>query len=295
MPGVGAGRVDEDVGLVLQHLDAFGLFAGGGEAFSPEIRLLLREVGRGEAGLAGVIDVDPGEEVGTLEIGKRQQQVREIPLRIDDEGRDVVDRRLFEQGEAQARLAAAGHADADGVGDEVLRVVEDQVFGIVLLRRLVVVRTEVKDAELLEVLHGCSVSSVAESSARNGGDSTTSSGEPRKRFPPIRPAATIVLISVKRIGWDSLPLDPPYGLLLVLCAMATGFVVRQLTPATGIRVSKVPRAVGVEPLDLPVPVFADEESLGGLEQRRDAEIAIDLAEGEIGTSAALLLFTARRC
>ena len=40
---------------------------------------------------------------------------------------NAVDRRLFEQREAEAGLAAAGHADADGVRHQVLGVVEQQV------------------------------------------------------------------------------------------------------------------------------------------------------------------------
>ena len=53
---------------------------------------------------------------------------------------------------AQPGLAAAGHADADGVGHEVARVVEDGRFEL-FPGVEVVVATEVEEAELLEVLH----------------------------------------------------------------------------------------------------------------------------------------------
>ena len=46
---------------------------------------------------------------------------------VDADGRDAVDGGFLQQRQAQAGLAAAGHADADGVGRQVLRVVEHQV------------------------------------------------------------------------------------------------------------------------------------------------------------------------
>ena len=61
------------------------------------------------------------------EIRKRQQQVAEIALRVDADGRDAVDRRFLEQREAQPGLAAAGHADAHRVCGQVLRVIEHQI------------------------------------------------------------------------------------------------------------------------------------------------------------------------
>jgi hypothetical protein len=53
-------------------------------------------------------------------------QVAEIALRIDRERGNAVDRGFFEQREAEARLAAAGHADADRVRRQILRVVEQR-------------------------------------------------------------------------------------------------------------------------------------------------------------------------
>ena len=46
------------------------------------------------------------------EIGKGQQQVAEVALGVDRDRGDAVDRRFLEQRDAQAGLAAAGHADA---------------------------------------------------------------------------------------------------------------------------------------------------------------------------------------
>ena len=73
-----------------------------------------------DALLARVVLVDPRPKSSGARFGKRQQQVGEVALGVDDDRGDAVDRGLFEQRDAQAGLAAAGHADADGVGDEVL-------------------------------------------------------------------------------------------------------------------------------------------------------------------------------
>ena len=49
-------------------------------------------------------------------------------------------------------LAAAGHPDADGVGDEIAGIVEDQVVGG-LVRGGIVGPAQVEEAEFFEVLH----------------------------------------------------------------------------------------------------------------------------------------------
>ena len=68
----------------------------------------------------------PTAEVLGRQFREGQQQVGEVALRVNDDRRDAVDRGLLEQREAQAGLSAAGHADADGVGDKVLRVVQER-------------------------------------------------------------------------------------------------------------------------------------------------------------------------
>lgn len=50
--------------------------------------------------------IDPGQEVGGLEIGKRQQQVSEVALRVDRNCRNTVNCGPFQQGQAQACLSA---------------------------------------------------------------------------------------------------------------------------------------------------------------------------------------------
>src|SRR5262249_44480795 len=63
---------------------------------------------------------------------------------------DAVEQRLLDERQAQAGLAAAGHADAHRVGDEILRVIEDETRAR-LLGAEVIRSAEVEDAELLEV------------------------------------------------------------------------------------------------------------------------------------------------
>ena len=85
--------------------------------------------------------------------GEGEQEVREITLGIDEDGRDAVDRRFLDQGQAEAGLAAAGHAHADRVGDQIPRVVEDEIRAR-FSGRGVEGSPEVEHAQLLVVRHG---------------------------------------------------------------------------------------------------------------------------------------------
>ncbi len=74
---------------------------------------------------ARLVRVDPGPEVLGAELREGQQQVAEVALGVDRRSRGC--RRWRPPRAAQRQrpgLAAAGHADADGVRDEVARVVE---------------------------------------------------------------------------------------------------------------------------------------------------------------------------
>ena len=70
--------------------------------------------------------VDPRLEVARPKLGKGEHEIPEVPFGVDAQGGDAVDRRFFEQRQAEAGFAAAGHPDADRVGREVLRVVENR-------------------------------------------------------------------------------------------------------------------------------------------------------------------------
>jgi hypothetical protein len=86
-------------------------------------------------------------------VRKRQQQVAEIALRVDADGRNAVDAGLFEQREAEAGLAAACHPDADCMRREIAGVVQQQVVGG-CARCRVVFPAEIEHAKLFVVLHG---------------------------------------------------------------------------------------------------------------------------------------------
>ena len=101
---------------------------------------------------ARVVLVDPGKEVVGRQVGEGEKQVCQVALWIDDHRGDPVERRLLQEADAQARLAAAGHAHAHGMGHEVLRVIQQERF--VSRCRRASFASEVEHTELLEILHG---------------------------------------------------------------------------------------------------------------------------------------------
>ena len=126
-PGAAAGRVDRELGRRAQARDALRCLIPLGQALAPPLGLARRELLCVHARAGGFLSVDPGQEVFGGEVGEREQQVGQVALGVDRDHRDVVDQRLLEQAQGQPGLAAAGHADDDGVGGEVLRVVQDEV------------------------------------------------------------------------------------------------------------------------------------------------------------------------
>ena len=148
-----ARRVDREVGGVPQAPDARAVLAPLGQALLPHLGLLRREVVRREAlARRASSSLIQGRKSSGARSGNVEQQVAEVALRIDDDRRDAVDGGLLEQRQAEPGLAAARHADADGVRDEIARVVEQQVVPALLFREVERL-AEVERAELLEVLH----------------------------------------------------------------------------------------------------------------------------------------------
>ncbi len=121
--GVGAGGVDDEVGAIFQRLDALRALVPRCQAVAPGVGRLVGEGFRRHVLAPGVVGVDPGQEVLGLQVGEGQQQVGDVALGIDDDRRHLVQRGLFQQVDAEAGLAAAGHADADRVGGQVAGVV----------------------------------------------------------------------------------------------------------------------------------------------------------------------------
>ncbi len=149
---VGSRRVDGELGRVLQARDAAAVLVPLRQAGLPEVRLRGGPVVRRLAVPPRLVFVYPRAEVGRGEVRERQEQVAEVALRIDHDRRNAIDRGLLEQVDADARLAAAGHADADGVRDEIRRVVQ-QVSRLGGLRRRVDRAPKVEEPELLVIVH----------------------------------------------------------------------------------------------------------------------------------------------
>ena len=110
--------VDRHLDGLVQTADAVSGLSAGGKPVGPLLRRSLGQFLERDAIAFGGIGLDPGEKVGRREAGERQQHVGEVPLGIDDERGDAVDRSLLDEVDEQARLAAACHAHADGVGGD---------------------------------------------------------------------------------------------------------------------------------------------------------------------------------
>jgi Flp pilus assembly protein TadD len=88
-----------------------------------QVSAVLRgEAASGQA-LARASRRRPRAEILRGELREGEQQVAEVALGVDGDRRDAVDRGLLEQREAQAGLAAAGHADADRVRGDLRKAV----------------------------------------------------------------------------------------------------------------------------------------------------------------------------
>ena len=60
---------------------------------------------QGFAGATGLVRIDPGQEIGGQEIREVQQQVSDISLGIDHQGRDTLQGSFFQQVDAQTGFA----------------------------------------------------------------------------------------------------------------------------------------------------------------------------------------------
>ena len=163
-----AGRIDGAVDRAGEAGDALRGLIPLGQAAAPGLghgaRVLLAAVPGARRG-AGF---DPGQEVGLAQLRKGQQQVAEIALGVDGDHRDAVDRRLFDQRDAETGLAAAGHADAHGVRGQVLGVVEQRLAGGRAAGG-VDGAAEIEGAELFVVAHRCNPPVASVLPQRSGG------------------------------------------------------------------------------------------------------------------------------
>jgi hypothetical protein len=143
--------VDGEVRRSPEALDARPVLAPVGEPLLPRGGLLRGVVVRRNAGAPCLLLVDPRPEVLGGEPWECQEEIRQVPLGIDRDRRHAVDRGFFDKGQAQAGFAAAGHADANRVGQQVARVVQDRLAG--LPAGGIRPPPKVEDAELLKINH----------------------------------------------------------------------------------------------------------------------------------------------
>ena len=152
-PGGASRRVDRQVDRVAEPRDPRAILAPGSQPLAPLLGRLGGELLESESLPPCLVRIDPREEVLGTQLGKAQEQVAQVSLGIDRDHRDAVDRRLFQQGDSQPGLAAAGHPHANGVRGQVLRLVEQQVRRDLALLQVIGL-AEVKKPELFVVLHG---------------------------------------------------------------------------------------------------------------------------------------------
>ncbi len=150
--GAAARGVDRELGGGPEAFDPSPVLAPLGESLLPTLGLRRGERVRRLAVPPRLVLVYPRAELAGGESRERQQQVAQIALGVDRDHGDAVDGRFFDQRQAQAGLAAAGHADADGVRDQIAGVVEHQVVERPT-RVHVELAAEIEQPQLLEVLH----------------------------------------------------------------------------------------------------------------------------------------------
>ena len=151
-PGVAARRVQRQIGGVPQAADAVGVLSPLGQSLAPALGGLSGELIGREPFAHRLGRVHPGSEVLGAQLRKGEEEVAQVALRVDGDGRHAVERGLLQQGDAQAGLAAARHPHAQRVGGEILRLVEERLVAS-LPRLRVEYPAEVEHAQLVEVVH----------------------------------------------------------------------------------------------------------------------------------------------
>lgn len=158
--GIAPRRVDAAARGLAQAPDALTILAPVGQTHAPEIGLYGRVIGHRHALAPCVIGLHPRLELLSAQAGKSEHQVAQIPLGVDGDGRNSIQRRLFQQRDAQSRFAAAGHAHAHRVGGQIGGVVQQGRFqGLSALE--IVLSTQIEGSQLFEWLHARSSRAAA--------------------------------------------------------------------------------------------------------------------------------------
>ncbi len=142
-----ARREDGEIGRFAQTLDPISILSPRGEAVPPQRALLRGEVVGRQILPLRVAFIDPWPEILRPQLREGEEQIAEIALRIDGDRRHAVERGLLDQADAEPGLAAARHADADGMGHEIARIIEEE-SGLRLPRGEIVGPSEIEGAEL---------------------------------------------------------------------------------------------------------------------------------------------------
>ena len=147
---IAARRVHHHLGFLAQRRNPLAALPPIAQPLFPQGRLGRRKRVRRLPLARCILLVDPRPEILPAQLRKGQQQIRQVPLRIDDDRRDVVHRRLFEQRQTQSRLARAGHAQHHSVRHQILAVIQHQRI-LQLLRRRIIAATQIKRPELFVI------------------------------------------------------------------------------------------------------------------------------------------------
>ena len=119
-----ARRVDDHVHLLSQRPDALRPLPPSCQALPPCFRLLLGIGSDVQSFSLRFFGIYPWLKILPPQIRKGEKQISEVSLRIDDDGRDSIEGGFFKKGQTKTGLPTAGHTDADGMSDEITRVVE---------------------------------------------------------------------------------------------------------------------------------------------------------------------------
>ncbi len=119
----------------------------------------LGGVGGHVAALADrLVLVNPRFEGFRVEAWEVQQQVADVTFGVNDDRRDAIQDGFLEQGDAQAGLAAAGHAQDQTVGGQVARIVIDHLILDDLIRLGLIEAPDVEVGRCINKGHGCTLS-----------------------------------------------------------------------------------------------------------------------------------------
>ena len=87
-----------------------------------------------------------------LHVGELQHEVAEITFRVNQDGRDAVNRSLFQQGQSKSGLAAASHADHHRMRGQIFGIIEQQAVAH-FARHGLNLLAQVKSSQFFKSLH----------------------------------------------------------------------------------------------------------------------------------------------